>query len=211
MRSGMSNEMRSRHRTSVPRPSRDEAKAATRAALIRAGIAEFDGEGLDVSLDAICERAGVTRGAFYVHFADRNDFIIAVMDQLLTGFVAALTAVPTGGIQRVIQLYFAAASARSPAVAGGTGLRMQHVLEACRRSKKVGDAYRGLLVQARDRLAGALEHDREAGTLRADLDPRALADLLVIAALGLGAAFELELPVAIDRIGPTLVTMLSAR
>ncbi len=201
--------MRSRPRKSMAKPSRDEAKAATRAALIRAGIAAFDGEGLDVSLDAICERAGVTRGAFYVHFADRNDFIIAVMDQLLTGFVAALTAVPTAGIQRVIQLYFAAASARSPVVFGGRGLRMQHVLDACRRSTKVGDAYRGLLLHARDRLALALEHDREAGTLRADLDSRALGDLLVVTALGLATAFELELPVAIDRLGPTLVTVLA--
>ncbi len=205
----MSNEMRSRPRKPAAKPSRDQAKAATRAALIRAGIAEFDGEGLDVSLDAICERAGVTRGAFYVHFADRNDFIIAVMDQLLSGFVAALTAVPTGGIQRVIQLYFAAASARSPMIAGGTGLRMQHVLDACRRSKKVGDAYRGLVLQARDRLVTALDHDRAAGMLRADLDARALADLLVVTALGLATAFELELPVAIDRLGPTLATMLS--
>ena len=202
-------EMRSRSRPPRPKPTRAASKAATRAALIRAGLAEFDGEGLDVSLDAICERAGVTRGAFYVHFADRTAFIIAVMDHLMTGFVAALTAVPSGGIRRVIELYFAAVTARSPAVTGGSGLRMQHVLEACRRSREVGDAYRALLMSARDRVATALAHDRAAGTLRDDVEPRALADLFVIAALGLATTFELELPVAIGRIGPTLVTLVA--
>ncbi|MBM4360960.1 MAG: TetR family transcriptional regulator, partial [Deltaproteobacteria bacterium] len=53
--------------------SRAEASQETRDALIEAGMAAFASEGLDApSLDSICERAGYTRGAFYVHFKDRN-------------------------------------------------------------------------------------------------------------------------------------------
>jgi len=48
-----------------------------------------DGEGvLDTpSLDDICDRAGFTRGAFYVHFADREALLVAVMDHVGESFV----------------------------------------------------------------------------------------------------------------------------
>ena len=124
-----------RRRAATP-ISREEAKHATRAALIAAGLAEFQGRGLDASLDSICERAGLTRGAFYVHFADRDAFIVAVMEHVLGGFVTALamlTAQP-GGVARMIAMYFEAVRSRAPAVSGGSGLRMQHLMEACRRS-----------------------------------------------------------------------------
>jgi AcrR family transcriptional regulator len=45
---------------------RELAKQETREAVIRAGMAAFTEEGVDLpSLDAICARAGFTRGAFY--------------------------------------------------------------------------------------------------------------------------------------------------
>src|SRR4249919_2412241 len=75
--------------------SRDDAKRETREALIAAGVAAFAEEGIDApSLDSICARAGYTRGAFYVHFKDRDDFLIAVMERAIGGFLDALT--PSG-------------------------------------------------------------------------------------------------------------------
>src|SRR5678816_2963257 len=76
-----------------PRRSRDVSKQETREALIAAGIAAFREEGLDApSLDSICARAGYTRGAFYVHFKDRDDFLIAVMSNVVQGFMDAIIA-----------------------------------------------------------------------------------------------------------------------
>src|SRR5437762_11352292 len=72
--------------------SRRQAMAATREALIDAGMAAFGAEGLDASLDGICARAGYTRGAFYVHFRDRDDFLVAIMDRVGEEFLAALFA-----------------------------------------------------------------------------------------------------------------------
>src|SRR5436305_14505388 len=66
----MSTEMSRRPRK--PPRSRAETKQATREALIEAGIDEFARNGLDVGIEAICERAGLTRGAFHFHFADRD-------------------------------------------------------------------------------------------------------------------------------------------
>src|SRR5215813_11962618 len=76
-----------------PVPRSSAAKQETRDALIAAGLAAFAEHGLDVpSLDAICARAGFTRGAFYVHFKDRDDFVVAVMEHVLGGFLDAVIA-----------------------------------------------------------------------------------------------------------------------
>ena len=75
-----------------PRPggARELTKQETREALLRAGMELFAEQGLDVpSLDALCARAGFTRGAFYVHFADREEFIVAVMERIVTQTIPA--------------------------------------------------------------------------------------------------------------------------
>jgi TetR/AcrR family transcriptional regulator, transcriptional repressor for nem operon len=188
--------------------SRAESKKATRIALIEAGLAEMDGQGLDASLDSICERAGLTRGAFYVHFTDREAFIVAVMEHVLGGFVAGLAPVvgQAGGVEKRIQTYFAAVAARQPIVTGGTGLRMHHLLDACRRSKRIGDAYRQLLGAARDRLATLIAVDQTARRIRDDVAATALADFMMIAGLGIPAMLELGLDTSIDvdTLGTTL-------
>src|SRR5262252_1452795 len=66
----------------TPKKKRPKFRVAsmqrTREALIQAGIELFAEKGLDApSLDEICDRAGYTRGAFYVHFADRDEFVVA--------------------------------------------------------------------------------------------------------------------------------------
>nr|HEX4312361.1 TetR/AcrR family transcriptional regulator [Kofleriaceae bacterium] len=190
---------------------RDESARATRAALIAAGLASFDRDGLDISLDAICARAKLTRGAFYVHFADRDAFIVAVMREVIDTFVAGLALLPdgrSGGIARAIELYIAAVDAGAPAVIGGRALRLQHVLEACRRSAVIGGAYRDVLTGARDRLAGAIAADQAAGRVRRDVDAGALADLMVITALGFATRHELELPLDVARTARTMLALV---
>ena len=91
--------------TTAKAKSRDVAKQETRQALIQAGMAAFSEEGVDMpSLDAICARAGFTRGAFYVHFKDREDFFAAVVEQVLQDFVDWMLSDPgsQGGLPRVI-------------------------------------------------------------------------------------------------------------
>ena len=69
----------------APGPS---PRKSTRQALLAGRAAELIEHGLDApSLDAICARAGFTRGAFYVHFKDRDDFLVAVTDWALSGIV----------------------------------------------------------------------------------------------------------------------------
>ncbi len=51
----------------------------TRQALIEAGFALASTESLNhITVDAIVKQAGVAKGTFYVHFADRAAFLLAL-------------------------------------------------------------------------------------------------------------------------------------
>jgi AcrR family transcriptional regulator len=189
---------------------RAETKRATRAALIAAGLDELAASGLDASLDDICARAGYTRGAFYVHFRDRDDFLVAVMDDVLVRFVALLTAVPgDGGLERAVRLFFAAVAARAPAVHGGGALRFQHLLDACRRSPVIRARYHARLQQAQEQLVTQVRVDQAGGRARADLAAEDIGALLVAAALGVVALLELELPLDPERMCRTVLGALA--
>jgi AcrR family transcriptional regulator len=56
---------------------------ATRRALLDAARDLFAAEGyVDVSIDEICQRAGVTKGALYHHFRDKRDLFRAVFEEV---------------------------------------------------------------------------------------------------------------------------------
>jgi len=187
---------------------RSEAKQETREALIAAALAEFAEHGLDApSLDAICARAGYTRGAFYVHFPDRDAFIVAVMQHVLGGFVATLTS-SSADVRTSIRLFAEAVRRRMPVVAGGAKLRFHHILEACRRSRTIGDAYRGVVAAAMTSLVIAIERDQTAGRIRRELDARTVAQMMVVTVLGMLAVTELDLPIEIDRIEQALLGLI---
>ncbi len=190
--------------------SRAESKIATRAALIRAGMDEFARHGLDVSLDAICARADLTRGAFYVHFADREAFLIAVMMDVLGGFVHAVTgkSAEVGGIERAVRVFFAAVHARAPEVHAGRGLRFYHLMDACHRTREIGDTYRGLVAAGRAQLADGLAADQAAGRVREDLAAPAIAEVMTALALGAVAMLELGIPLDASRAATTALALV---
>ncbi len=64
------------------RRSNADRTAATRAALVAAGEELFGTRGYaEVSIDAIVQQAGVTRGALYHHFSDKRDLFRAVVEK----------------------------------------------------------------------------------------------------------------------------------
>jgi TetR/AcrR family acrAB operon transcriptional repressor len=59
-----------------------EDTAATRAALVEAALFTFARDGIDrATLARIAEAAGVTRGALYHHFADKDALLAAVLGE----------------------------------------------------------------------------------------------------------------------------------
>jgi AcrR family transcriptional regulator len=186
--------------------ARGAAKLATRHALIDAALTELIEHGPASSLDAICERAGFTRGAFYVHFADREALLVAVMDralgELLRSIIADSGATKDRGIVGGIRQFTKAAAARSPAVHPDRGLRLHHVLEACRTSRAIGDRYRAILTAAADWAAA-----QRRGRL-ASLDLKSAGDIVLASGLGLLVMLELGMPIDPERFGEALISTL---
>ena len=69
-------------RTGKRRLSRQESKDLTRARLLEAATEVFAERGFgDTSVEAVCERAGYTRGAFYSNFSDKDEVVLALLEQ----------------------------------------------------------------------------------------------------------------------------------
>jgi AcrR family transcriptional regulator len=95
-------------------------RGRTRAALLAAARALIAAGGLGaVTLEAVAARAGMSRGAIYGNFADRDDLLIAVLEgaaaPIEPAFVAGLTL--RAQLRRLGAAVFAAAATRDSAQA----------------------------------------------------------------------------------------------
>jgi AcrR family transcriptional regulator len=205
-----------------PPSGRPTGKRATRDALIQAGIAELAEKGLDEpSLDAICARAGFTRGAFYVHFEDREDFIAAVMETVLGAFFDLVIA--TGGpahdlahtvarfSDHVVQLERGEHGPLLglPGVHGP--IRFHRLLEACARSPRIRARWSALVREAIERVAKAAGAGQAAGSVRDDVASEQIATLLFALALGAVAALESGVPFDAVRARDAVLALLGVR
>lgn len=174
--------------------SRDLAKQETRLALIEAGMTAFSEEGVDLpSLDAICARAGFTRGAFYVHFKDREDFFEAVVEKVLQDFVDWVLSAAGGqprGLHDVVDRFIDVVRHGKVPWNDRHRLLMQLVARGTKRRDPVSQPYRTLIEQAIVRLADAARQGQADGHLKRDLDPAQLGLMLVAASVGFIAVVE---------------------
>jgi TetR/AcrR family transcriptional regulator, transcriptional repressor for nem operon len=175
-----------------PAESRAEVKEQTREALIDAASALFGKEGLDgPSLDAICARAGFTRGAFYVHFHSREELIVAVMERIRARVIATLIATRQGplDLERTIALFAGAVAAGSYPPKGGA-VKLQHFLDACARSPLIRKRHVQLLHDTQKRLADAAHTGQSAAKIRGDVAPEIVALLLMALVMGVEQMLE---------------------
>ncbi len=172
---------------SEQRRSRAESKAFTRQALLKAGLLELVEHGLDTpSLDAICARAGFTRGAFYVHFKDRDDFLVAVTDWVLTGIADNLVGADDGGdLESAVGRYTAFIAKRDWPVVGNFRIAAHRVFESIGRSEQLKQRFAEVSRDTVTRIGALVARAQEAGQVRRDLEPRQTAALLLT--LGIGA------------------------
>jgi AcrR family transcriptional regulator len=192
--------------------AREATKAETRDALIAAGAAEFAEKGVEgPSLDAICARAGFTRGAFYVHFRDRDDLLAAVLDRILTSFQDTVIAAgdAPADLAQTIGRFIAALAAESPATHGRGRWHFHDTLTACARIPKVRERYLAAQLEAVKRVAAATRAGQRAKTVRDDVHAETVAQILILVTLGIGAALEIGMPIDFMRGGATLQTLLA--
>ena len=169
------------------RRSRAESKEFTRQALLKAGLLELVEHGLDTpSLDAICARAGFTRGAFYVHFKDRDDFLVAVTDWTLSSILDLIAgAGEDTDLESAIGRYTALLAKSDWPIVGQLSIATHRVFESIARSEKLKQRFTEIFEDAATRVGVLVQRGQQGGTVRRDLDPRETAKLLL--ALGIGA------------------------
>jgi AcrR family transcriptional regulator len=211
---------RGARRRGAPR-SRADVKLATRVALIDAALAEFAAHGLDApSLDAICARAGYTRGAFYVHFRDRADLMVAVVEHALGVFIDAVIASgdEAHDLERtVVRFADAVTRALTPsAAAAGPVLPLPptvpfaRILEGVTRNPRLRGGFLTLLGGAVARVGEIGARGQRAGAVRADVDPAQLGVLLAIVALGALVAVDVGLALDPPALRATVLKLLAA-
>jgi AcrR family transcriptional regulator len=177
--------------------------------LIAAGAAAFAEEGLDVpSLDSICERAGFTRGAFYVHFADRSEFIAAVMNSLTSRFMDSMfgAGAHRADLTETVTRFAQAVSAGKYPLPGA--VRLHHVLEACSRVPAVRVRRASLYREAMDRVGAAVQDGQQRGHVRRDVDPGQVGALMVAIVLGIEVLTEIEVPFGTMGAAATMLDLL---
>jgi AcrR family transcriptional regulator len=171
----------------APARTRAETKRETRQALLEAGLAEFIEKGADEpSLDAICARAGFSRGAFYVHFASREQFFTAVMewalgrilDPLLGSAESDEPLIPA--LARYVQF---AATGELPGAAP-VQLPIHRVIDAAVRFPVVRDNFARLVERVVERLEARVRVAQQRGEVRPDLDARGAANLIMLIGFG---------------------------
>ncbi|MCA9631430.1 MAG: TetR/AcrR family transcriptional regulator [Myxococcales bacterium] len=183
---------------------REAAKAETREALISAAMAAFSEEGLDnPSLDAICARAGYTRGAFYVHFKDREELIQAVSERFLGRLLEGVRHYdesPAAMFNLVGRLMDAATAQDN--------VPLQQFLHAAGRSEVLQERYLGALRTASEHICDATQLSQARASMRGDVDPGQLAWLLLALTTGVQALREVGAPIDSRRMGDLLSYLL---
>lgn len=83
-------------------------KESTRRRIVEASGRRLKSDGVHASgISTLMADAGLTNGAFYAHFASKDDLVASVVAELLGEQVAAAAALPDGndGIEQLVQVY----------------------------------------------------------------------------------------------------------
>jgi AcrR family transcriptional regulator len=200
-------------RRAVPKKkiSRDETKQKTRDALVAAATRLFAERGFDApSLDDICDRAGFTRGAFYVHFRDRDDLVRAVMQRVGRAFLDGLLGAANDDLAGIAHRFVAAMTSGAYPLTKKGGIRPYQLLDACARSPAIRKEYVALVEETIGRLAEATAKAQREKKIRGDLPSKGVGLFLVAAVIGVQTLMDLEVPIDVGESASFALKILKA-
>ena len=176
----------------MPRVSADHLQARRRQILdgARACFARYGYEGATVRV--LEEEIGLSRGAIFHHFADKDGLFLALADQ---DAQAMLDTVAEHGLVQVMREMVAAPDA------GWLGTQLE-IARRLRTDEAFRVSWAPRLAELERAVRARLRRQREAGMLRADVDIDQLAGYLELVMEGLVAHLATGLPA--DRLGGVL-------
>jgi TetR/AcrR family transcriptional repressor of nem operon len=191
----------SRHVAPVSAGARELAKQETREALIGAMLALIPEHGLDASLDDICDRAGFTRGAFYVHFRDRDELLAAAMERVGRAVLDALIGATSQeeDLAAIVERFLAALASGAYPLTRAGGVRPYQLLDACARSPAVRAQYGALVTESVERLTERARAGQRRRTVRSDVRAEDIALLSVAIVIGVQTLIDLAVPIDVAR------------
>ena len=193
---------------------RDAAKKETRSALIRAALELFHEEGFDgPSLDAICARAGYTRGAFYVHFKDREDLVAATMADTLERIVERVIDADSeseASLLKTVMSYVESTLTPQATRAQGEGPRFHQFLEACHRSPRVREVFQETIGKVLSPVGQLVDSGQAQGGIRKDIPSQDMAGVLILMAMGALVAVDVGLEMKLKETRDAALQLLQA-
>lgn len=136
----------------------------------------------DVGINTLLAAAGVPKGSFYHHFADKEDYALQVVDAYVARVSADLDAAlldsslpPLARVRRFFDLTMEMYREQGylGCLLGGLGQELSGINERFR------SKIEGCFSSISERLAHCLEEARKRGDIRADSDATRMADLVV--------------------------------
>jgi AcrR family transcriptional regulator len=166
----------------VSTTSRQQQKAATRAAILRIAAEEFDHHGYAAtSVARIADRLEMTKGTVYFHFASKSDLAAEIVRLSVSAWEPPTAAADDG----LTSLDAAREACRDLAARCTDDAVMRAALRLIRQESPVNDRYGETLARWAGTLRRHLDRAVGAGELRPGTDVDALAWLLVATFLGL--------------------------
>ena len=197
----------------MPKTSRAEAKQASREALIKSAKDLMPKKGIDVSLDELCAHAGYTRGAFHVHFKNRDELTLEVMtvngELWLNSIFRPQADGKAEDLMTMVQRFLSEMMSGTYPISQEAGLRPHQLLEACARSDAIKKCYLDLITDSIQRLTQNVKQSQEKQQLNQQVDARQLASILLSLAIGVHTLYDLDYPIDFAKGSMTLLQLLA--
>src|SRR4051794_25461926 len=157
--------------------TKQEQSARSRAALVEAATGLFAERGYrDTSVQAIGERAGVSRGSIFWHFGSKEGLLWAVVAQSFEAWEADVLIPDVGEARGVEAVRRALAAHRRFLTEGGEALRLFYVLmfEALGPRPELAQEFAKLHVRLREMSVGWIQQAIDSDEMRNDVNAAAV-------------------------------------